>query len=70
MRYHFGRDKNGETLSPHSLRHTFATQALQAGVPLEVVSKLLDHQSPATTIKVYARFSDAQIDDAIKKTFG
>lgn len=70
MLFHFGHDQNGETISPHSLRHTFATNALRAGVPLEVVSKLLDHKSPATTIKVYARFSDAQIDDAIKKTFG
>lgn len=66
----FGQDDNGEWLSPHSLRHTFATNALRAGVPLEVVSKLLDHRSPATTIKVYARFSESQIDDAIKKTFG
>jgi integrase/recombinase XerD len=70
MHERFGLDSKGERLSPHSFRHTFASRALQSGVPLEVVSKLLDHASPATTIKVYARFSEDQILDAIKKTFG
>lgn len=62
-----GRDASGETLSPHSLRHTFATRALQAGVPAEIVSKLLDHSSVSITLNVYARFSQEQIDDAMSK---
>lgn len=67
MNKNFSPDTEGERISPHSFRHTFATRALQNGVPLELVSKLLDHSSPAITIKVYARFSESQIDDAIKK---
>lgn len=67
MRDNFGLDENHETLSPHSLRHTFASRAVQNGVPIEIVSKLLDHASPAITLKVYARFSQDQIDDALEK---
>lgn len=61
----FGRDANGETLSPHSLRHTFATNAVRNGVPIEIVSKLLDHSSPSITLYTYAKFSQEQIDNAV-----
>lgn len=67
MYLQFGIDENGEHLSPHSLRHTFASRAIQNGVPIEVICKLLDHASPSTTLKVYARFSQEQIDDAMQK---
>lgn len=67
MSLQFGKDENGESLSPHSLRHTFASRAIQNGVPLEIVCKLLDHASPTTTLKVYARFSQDQIDEGMKK---
>jgi integrase len=68
LRRHFGKDANGEYLSAHSMRHTFATRALQSGVPLEIVSKLLDHASVSTTLSIYAKFSTEQIDNAVKCT--
>lgn len=67
LRRNFGKDANGEYLTPHSIRHTFATNALRNGVPLEVISKLLDHQSVSTTLRVYAKFSTEQIDDGVNK---
>lgn len=63
----FGVDAKGETISVHSFRHTFASRAAQNGVPMEVISKLLDHQSVAVTAKFYARFSHEQIADAVDK---
>ncbi|MFA6358464.1 MAG: site-specific integrase [Candidatus Omnitrophota bacterium] len=39
----------------HTLRHTFATQALMAGVPLFTVSRWLGHSDIKTTMK-YAHF--------------
>lgn len=63
----FDRNADGERLSVHSLRHTFATKAVRSGIPVEMVSKLLDHSSINMTLSVYARFSQSQIDDAIQK---
>lgn len=40
-------------LNVHGLRHTYASLALAAGVPLEVVSKQLGHTDPAFTLRVY-----------------
>ena len=64
----FGKDSRGQTLSTHSLRHHFASMAVQNGIPIELVAKLLDHQSIATTAKFYARFSESQICDAVQRT--
>lgn len=69
MRKEFGRDVRGETLSIHSLRHSFASRAIQNGVPPEIVARLLDHSSINTTLTYYARHSQQQIDDAVSKIF-
>ena len=63
----FGKDQKGETISLHSLRHTFATKAIQNGVEPEIVSRLLDHSSPAITLKIYGKHSQQQLEDAIMK---
>jgi len=42
------------TIRLHDLRHTHATLALKAGVPVKVVSERLGHESPAFTLKQYA----------------
>jgi integrase len=50
------RDAGLPDLSPrpfHGLRHTYATLALEAGVPIEVVSKRLGHASIAITADLY-----------------
>jgi integrase/recombinase XerD len=36
-------------LSPHSLRHSFATELLGAGVPLQDVQDAMGHADPRTT---------------------
>lgn len=41
-------------ITPHSLRRSFATLALQAGVPVEVVQFDMDHASTRTTM-IYNR---------------
>jgi integrase/recombinase XerD len=42
--------------SPHSLRHTFATQLLNAGASLEVVKKLMGHRSLQMTLRYTQRY--------------
>ena len=43
--------------SPHSLRHTFATQLLNAGASLEVVKELMGHRALQMTLR-YAQLYD------------
>jgi integrase/recombinase XerD len=44
-------------VSPHTLRHTFATLTLNNGAELAAVQALLGHEDPATT-QIYAQLSD------------
>lgn len=49
-------EKTGKHVTPHILRHTTATVALQNGMPIEDISKLLGHESIDTTL-IYAHTS-------------
>lgn len=45
-----------QRLTPHGLRHTFASLLLADGVPVPEVSALLGHKDSYVTWKVYAHF--------------
>ncbi len=38
----------------HSLRHTFATRALECGMDVKTLSEIMGHKNPTTTLKRYA----------------
>jgi site-specific recombinase XerD len=54
--------------SPHCLRHTFATQLLNAGVTLEVLKELMGHRSVQMTLRyteLYETTKRRQYDEAM-----
>ena len=54
-------------LTPHMLRHTSATQLLEAGVDIRLVQRLLGHASIAST-EIYTHVSDRFLRDVLART--
>lgn len=54
----FIKRHNLPNVSPHDLRHTAATLALESGANLKQVQELLGHRDEATTMQFYAGVTD------------
>ena len=57
----------GREISPHTLRHTFATHMLAGGADLRAVQELLGHRSVATT-QVYTHLTRGEIRKAYDRS--
>ena len=55
-----------KAVSPHVLRHTFATLALQKGISLATVQKVLGHDRLQTTA-IYLNFTDVHIQEEFER---
>ena len=51
----------------HSLRHTFATRALEAGIPVKVVSQILGHANVQITMDTYQHVLPELQSEAMNK---
>lgn len=51
----------------HTLRHTYATRAIERGVQPNVLQKLLGHASITTTMDTYVHVSDDSMEKAIQQ---
>ncbi len=49
------------------LRHTYATRCIEAGVPAEVLQKLLGHKDIETTINTYTTIFDKLKKEQVDK---
>jgi integrase len=59
----------GDDVTPHTLRHTVASAATEAGVAMLKVSRFLGHRDQATTEKIYAKTSpgfSAEVGSVVK----
>lgn len=51
----------GFHMTTHMARHTFATNMLNLGIPIESVSRMLGHKNVNTTSSVYAKVLDTRV---------
>ena len=60
------RDGDSRCFLGRMLRHTFATTALQKGISLPTVQKILGHDSLQTTA-IYFNFTNVNIQDEFER---
>jgi site-specific recombinase XerD len=64
-----GEREDALRASPHWLRHTFGTRALERQAPLEVVQRQLGHADPRTTMR-YAKAQLERLQSEMDQAFG
>ena len=61
-------DENGiERFCMHALRHTYATRAIENGMPPKTLQKLLGHASIKTTMDRYVHVTDESLAEGVRQ---
>ena len=54
------------TVTPHTLRHTFATHLLRRTGDIKLVQQALRHGDLSTTAHIYSHLTDQDVEDAVR----
>lgn len=52
-------------VTPHAMRHSFATHLIDEGVDIRIIQEMLGHESPATTQR-YTHVSQARLHEVVR----
>ena len=67
MFYQLVKKSGIEWMNFHALRHTFATRAIEQGMDVLVLSYILGHAQPSTTINKYGHVLDDHKRESMRK---
>jgi len=56
-----------DSITPHSLRHTFATLAIERGANIKAVSQILGHANCSITVNLYTHLSNEHLREVMQK---
>ena len=59
-------EKYGITSTLHQLRKSFATAAVDADIPVDVLKEIIGHKDISTTLNIYAEVREHRIKEAAK----
>ena len=60
-------NESGVTITPHQLRHAFATLLYDAGIDVKTAQYMLGHANAQTTLDIYTHISESRQSDTQKK---
>lgn len=65
-RYNASNDVLIEQCTPHTLRHTFATKLVAAGVDIKTATRLMGHTNASVLLDVYADVVESKLAESMK----